>query len=339
LTWAIVSLLFCSVIVVGHEQKVETVLLSKWAPTSILSEAAEFLSEVDPDLYWRFVDNVLAQQEILPIPSNATAEHEANLAKISAFNLLSPSNLRLMEWALTSRAYSPRVVMLQRMPAVNLPECDSFVYFGGEKGSCDLESVRRIVESGANPSSELPLITDADHKHPSFVWSQESQVVAILYGSLTSPNTKAFHDYLKSKTSKIGYILRPHAAGKKTEEKMPLAGYGVELQFKSTEYKAEDDSAKSKDGKQEVSGFVFDKLNEIHPELSEKLEKFQSYLEVAARGKKSEFQALKAWQVQELGLQASHFVTSQDDFIDALLDVSGNFSIQSFIPQLHPRSE
>ena len=70
LTWAIVSLLFCSVIVVGHEQQVETVLLSKWAPTSILSEAAEFLSEVDPDLYWRFVDNVLAQQGVLAVPSN-----------------------------------------------------------------------------------------------------------------------------------------------------------------------------------------------------------------------------------------------------------------------------
>ena len=70
---------------------------------------------------------------------------------------------------------------------------------------------------------------------------------------------------------------------------------------------------------------MFDKLSELHPELEDKLEKFQSYLEVAARGKKSEFQALKAWQVQELGLQASHFVTSQENFIDALLDVSGNF--------------
>lgn len=85
-----------------------------------------------------------------------------------------------------------------QMPApVNLPGCDSFVYFGGDKGSCDLEEVRKQIDSGAVGSVEAPLITEADHKYPSFVWNQETHPIAVLVGSLTSPTTKILHDYLK----------------------------------------------------------------------------------------------------------------------------------------------
>ena len=69
---------------------------------------------------------------------------------------------------------------------------------------------------------------------------------------------------------------------------------------------------------------MFDKLHELHPDLSENLEKFQNHL-TTARGKKAEFEALKAWQVQELGLQACHYSTLQESLLDALMDVSGNF--------------
>jgi len=75
---------------------------------------------------------------------------------------------------------------------------------------------------------------------------------------------------------------------------------------------------------QEVAGFNFDKLQELHPDQSEQLDKFQNHL-ASVRGQKSEFEALKAWQVQELGLQASHFATLQGNLIDSILDVSGNF--------------
>jgi hypothetical protein len=44
-----------------------------------------------------------------------------------------------------------------------------------------------------------------------------------------------------------GYIYRPYnkkgkGGGDEGEEKMVLSGYGIELQFKSQEYKAQDDS-------------------------------------------------------------------------------------------------
>jgi len=86
---------------------------------------------------------------------------------------------------------------------------------------------------------------------------------------------------------------------------------------------AQDDTAKTTKT-EEVGGFLFDKLQELHPELSEKLDKFQNYL-TTEKGKQAGFEALKAWQVQELGLQASHYTTLQDNILESLLDISGNF--------------
>lgn len=52
-------------------------------------------------------------------------------------------------------------------------------------------------------------------------------------------------------SGQVGYIFRPYEAKteEKAREKMLLAGYGVELQFKSTEYKAQDDSGPEGQGK------------------------------------------------------------------------------------------
>lgn len=102
-----------------------------------------------------------------------------------------------------------------------------------------------------------------------------------------------------------------------------LAGYGAELQFKSTEYVAQDDTKKSTKS-EEVSGFVFERLHELHPDLNKELEKFQNYL-TTVKGRRGGFEALKAWQVQELALQASHYTTLQDNVLESLLDVSENF--------------
>lgn len=75
---------------------------------------------------------------------------------------------------------------------------------------------------------------------------------------------------------------------------------------------------------EEVGGFVFDTLHQKYPESVENLEKLQNHL-ASTRGRKSEFEALKAWQVQELSLQACYFSTLQENILDGLADVSGNF--------------
>lgn len=77
-------------------------------------------------------------------------------------------------------------------------------------------------------------------------------------------------------------------------------------------------------GARELGGFLFDKLEELHPDKSEDLVKLQNYM-ATKKGGKTEFEALKAWQVQELGLQASYFAVEKENMLEALKDVSGNF--------------
>lgn len=55
--------------------------------------------------------------------------------------------------------------------------------------------------------------------------------------------------FSRAHVDKVGYIFRPWQKLKQTSEKLRLSGYGVELQFKSQEYKAQDDSSINKPGK------------------------------------------------------------------------------------------
>lgn len=56
----------------AHDQKISTVLLARWSPTSVLSEAAEFVSDVDSHLFWSYVDNLHEKIQHLPPPKNGT---------------------------------------------------------------------------------------------------------------------------------------------------------------------------------------------------------------------------------------------------------------------------
>lgn len=51
-------------------------------------------------------------------------------------------------------------------------------------------------------------------------------------------------------SDRVGYVFRPFETkgnkGDNDGKKLLLAGYGIELQFKSTEYKAQDDSEQGK---------------------------------------------------------------------------------------------
>ena len=94
-----------------------------------------------------------------------------------------------------------------------------------------------------------------------------------------------------------------------------FSGYGVELQIKSTEYKAQDDTkvkaetightdqgpSVSEEEEEDIEGFLFCQLTKLNPDLSPKLDKLkQSLLDET-----KELAPLKVWQLQELSLQAA----------------------------------
>jgi hypothetical protein len=161
----------------------------------------------------------------------------ADLALVVAFNLISPSKLRMMEWALRTRAYSPRVLSLQQVspskrsstldpflqgrlikyvfppiqlaPSTKGSGCEqeeSFVVIG-EKVLCEVGKVKGALRDLKDNRDlhkgnlQVVMVTETDHKYPSLGWSkgeeERSEVVVVLYGALTSKKTRAFHELLK----------------------------------------------------------------------------------------------------------------------------------------------
>ena len=78
----------------------------------------------------------------------------------------------------------------------------------------------------------------------------------ILYGQIGSRKFAELHSALKAKASKglIKYIVRHYLGAepntKKQNPQLRLSGYGVELQIKSSEYKAQDDRKVNVDGQE-----------------------------------------------------------------------------------------
>ena len=135
---------------------------------------------------------------------------------------------------------------------------------------------------------------DVDHKYLS---TPESNKIIILYGQVGTPMFIDFHEKLKNiaETKGINYILRHFIKDynvteiytfqtlyilyrilflisemiqeEREDTKLRLSGYGVELQMKSTEYKATDDSdikdntgkssEMANDGMEEIEGINF----------------------------------------------------------------------------------
>lgn len=123
----------------------------------------------------------------------------------------------------------------------------------------------------------------------------------------------------------------------KTNQRLRLSGYGVELQMKSTEYKSQDDSElKDKEGSAETSqeeeeieieGFDFAKLKQLFPDLKKNLDKFKQHLEDSS----NELAALKVWQFQALSLQAAERImhAPRDEALKVFTNIAQNFPMQA----------
>lgn len=72
---------------------------------------------------------------------------------------------------------------------------------------------------------------------------KSASVTAVLYGEVGTTAFVKMHNELKKYANErtIEYVLR-HFLKKRSEDKVRLSGYGVELAIKSTEYKAQDDT-------------------------------------------------------------------------------------------------
>ena len=127
---------------------------------------------------------------------------------------------------------------------VNKMPCENVIDYNGEL-SCDLK----------NDITDKPIeMNEMENDHRYVHWAPEARKTVILYGKLGSKKFAEIHNNLKAKASQgvIKYIVRPYLGSVISDEipKLRLSGYGVELQIKSSEYKAQDDRKVNVDGQE-----------------------------------------------------------------------------------------
>ncbi|XP_076401678.1 UDP-glucose:glycoprotein glucosyltransferase 2 isoform X1 [Peromyscus maniculatus bairdii] len=305
-------------------------LAAKWPETPLLLEASEFMAEESNEKFWQFVETV---RELAVYKQTESDYSYYNLILKKTGQFLDNIHINLLKFAFSIRAYSPTIQMFQQVAAAEPPPdgCNAFVVIH-RKYTCKISEIKKLLNKAA--ARPRPYLFERDHKFPT---GNENLPVVILYAEIGTKEFAEFHRVLskKSKSGKILYVLR-HYIKKPSSRKMFLSGYGVELAIKDTEYKALDDTqiktmtdtaVEKETEADEVQGFLFGKLKEIHSDLKDNLTAFQKYLIESSK----QMMPLKVWELQDLSFQAASQIVSTPvyDAIKLMKDISQNFPIKA----------
>ncbi|XP_037379048.1 UDP-glucose:glycoprotein glucosyltransferase 1 isoform X1 [Talpa occidentalis] len=290
----------------ADSKAITTSLTSKWFSTPLLLEASEFLAEDSQEKFWNFVE---ASQNIGSSYHHGTDYSYYHEILDAAFQFLTPLQQNLLKFSLSLRSYSATIQAFQQIATDEPPPegCTSFFSVHGKK-TCDFDTLETLLLTASERPK--PLLFKGDHRYPSA--DPESPVV-IFYSEIGYEEFYNLHLQLisKSNAGKINYILR-HYVSNPRKEPVYLSGYGVELAIKSTEYKAKDDTQVKgtevnttvigeNDPIDEVQGFLFGKLRDLHPHLAGELKELRKHLVEST----NEMAPLKVWQLQDLSFQTA----------------------------------
>ncbi|XP_037705016.1 UDP-glucose:glycoprotein glucosyltransferase 1 isoform X2 [Choloepus didactylus] len=312
----------------ADSKAITTSLTTKWFSTPLLLEASEFLAEDSEEKFWNFIE---ASQNIGSSDDHDTDYSYYHAILEAAFQFLSPLQQNLLKFCLSLRSYSATIQAFQQIAADEPPPegCNSFFSVHGKK-TCDFDTLETLVLTASERPK--PLLFKGDHRYPSA--SPETPVV-IFYSEIGSEEFSNFHRQLTSKSNagKINYVFR-HYISNPREEPVYLSGYGVELAIKSTEYKAKDDTQVQgtevnttvigeNDPIDEVQGFLFGKLRDLHPGLKGQLKELRKHLVEST----NEMAPLKVWQLQDLSFQtAARILAAPAELaLVVMKDLSQNF--------------
>lgn len=279
---------------------------------------------------------------------------------------LSPSMAQILKVSLALRQYSPRLEAFHQLAASTKGPSGACCWATvGDKVVNNPNDIASVVQMALKSKKEYQgALLPFDHVHQSAAWgnllpniSDPTLIPAVLYGPIGSRCSVAMDASLRAaadKEPRVAYAWRPllqQCAEQSTAcaalgvgGPLTLHGYGVELAIKNMEYNARDDSktpeaekssgasspapteqssAELDDGPEEVAGFNFAALVRRRPALRQEILTFRDHLLAAA----SQEQALKVWDLKDLGLQAAQRVVSASDPLHLLGEVAQNFPL------------
>ncbi|XP_038615183.1 UDP-glucose:glycoprotein glucosyltransferase 2 [Tachyglossus aculeatus] len=288
------------------------------------------MAEESNEKFWQFLETVRE----LTIYKQGDSEYSYyNLILKKAGQFLSNLQINLLKFAFSIRAYSPTIQMFQQIAADEPPPegCSAFVVIH-EQHTCKTNEIKKLLRKAAE--RPRPYLFKGDHKYPKI---NENVPVAILYAEMGTKDFVKFHEILseKAQNQEIMYVFR-HYVQKPKSKKMYLSGYGVELAIKSTEYKVMDDSQvkatnetelEEDNEENEIQGFLFGKLNKIHPDLKDNLKELRKHLIESTK----EMVPLKVWELQDISFQAASQIMSTPvyDALKLMKDISQNFPMKA----------
>lgn len=315
---------------------ITTLINAKWSLTPIQLEIAEYLSDSSNQKFWVFLDELASLKQGLDDLESDYQRYKAAIGVAS--KLLTEAQLKLLKLSLSLRSLTPRIQSNFMIADDVLKHGDcvanerAFVIIGGEL-ACNMKQLKALIKNPNTGSSSSSELYSFDHIFPG---TENNEVVATLYGEAGNKEFNAFHRVLKSdaQSSGLKYVTR-HFVRLRSQTKVRLSGYGVELHLKSTEYKAQDDSPRRDNDETidadavegEVEGFDFNTLKSRYPHLSHSLDR----LRLSLLEKNEEIAPLKAWEFQELGLQAAERVAAiqGEEALSILQFTAQNFPTQA----------
>ena len=346
----------------GHQKSVKILLNSKWQQTPLYLEVAEYLAEENSNYFWSFLDLVhsddnkeyLHSSLVNSNQSTQQIQYETSI-RLASQLLRSESKLSILKFSISLRSYSPTVAIFWQTTTNligqyrQLGDCEWFVELSQpdskldnfERFNCKLDNVKKSISSlldylkSSDALLSNPLLYNVDHIYPN--QASLTKATIILYANVASPSFWPLHQYLAkiATENSLRYVLRYTYSLGPDSRKVALSGFGVELAIKSTEYKAHDDTrvhgevsndpqlVKEAEKPDELAGFIFSKLKHSYPKFAEKLDNFHNYLIDTDK----EIATLKAWELQEISLQAVTKVLSvqKEEALTLLKDISQNF--------------
>lgn len=325
-----------SVVLAAKSYPITTVINAKWTVTPIQLEISEYVSDSSNQKYWIFIDELANLKVSLDDLESDYQRYKTSVA--AAEKLLTAPQVKLLKLSLSLKSLTPRIQsnfmiaddVLERGDCEEKPK--AFVIVDGEMLCTprELQDKLKDLRAGSLENSEL---YNFDHIFPG---SENNDVVAILYGETGEKEFNSFHKILKQEVTngKVKYVTR-HFIRNRSTTKVRLSGYGVELHLKSTEYKAQDDSPRKDNDdtnfgdsdESEIEGFDFSTLKTRYPHLSHSLDRLRGSM----MEKNDEIAPLKAWEFQELGLQAAERVASiqGEEALSILQFTAQNFPSQA----------
>lgn len=223
---------------------ISTLLNAKFTVTPLQIEVALFLSEENANLYWEFIDGLSKLSPTIDQLPNEEQQYKKSV--VIASKSISKTQMGLLKLSLALRSLTPLIqAHLQIANEIKLNECaeqNTFVQINTII-ICDINKIASTIQIAKDQPDTLELY-EFDQIFPG---SQNNTVTSVLYGQLGAETFNRYHRKLKSLAEKgvVRYVIRTYVP--KSDKKVRLSGYGVELHLKSTEYKSQDDSPRQAD--------------------------------------------------------------------------------------------